>query len=99
MQRSCPGSTTDILSLEEQACPLLLAPNTFFREHAALTSTDNRCSGRASAIDASCGAVCPAAERVGRIFVSGEEDAADELRAMQVHALGWRRMPLAAAVQ
>ena len=47
------------------------------------------CVGRAVAIDASCGAACPAAERVGRIFVSGEEDAADELRAMQVSVF-WR---------
>jgi hypothetical protein len=83
-------------SLEEQVCPLLLAPNTFVRTYAALTSTHNRCSGRATAIDASCGAACPAAERVGRIFVSGEEDAADELRGMQVHALGWWRTACAA---
>ena len=41
-------------------------------------------AGRATALDASCGDACPAAERVGRIFVNGEEEAAEELRSLQV---------------
>jgi hypothetical protein len=43
-------------------------------------------AGRATAIDASCGDTCPAVERVGRIFVNGEEDAAEQLREMQARA-------------
>jgi hypothetical protein len=35
-------------------------------------------------VDASCGDACRAVERVGRIFVNGEEDAAEELRSLQV---------------